>query len=235
MSTSTPSDLETKRVRDILGLYGSQLDEDQLGEALGKLAAGGGRDARSYNSETGRAQLLFQLKQAVNADEDGLISQAAVIDWWMLRDDVTPSTQGPPAVMIRAAAGFIDSLMVGLVCVPIGMVARAGQTDSLGAVVLSASMGGLGYTFRDSIFNGGTRSIGKSMAGLEIVKMDGKFPTDEVATRGDCLIRNSYGMLGVVGKVGEQLEQVGAIQLELHRACGVCGLAGSAMGIVDLA
>ena len=135
----------------------------------------------------------------------------------MVRDDVTSSTQGPPPFVVRAAAGLIDSPMVALVCVPTGMV--VGQTDSIGAVVLGASMYGLGYTFRDSIFNDGTR-IDKSMVGLEIVKMDGGVPTDQVATRGDCLLHNIYEILGAVGRTGEQLAKVGiAIHPQLTSRC----------------
>ena len=81
--------------------------------------------------------------------------------------------------------------------------AMAGAIGDAGVAMITVCAPPLGYTFRDSIFNGGTRSIGKSMAGLEIVKMNDGVPTDIVATRRDCLMRNSYGMLGVFsGLVG---------------------------------
>ena len=181
---------------------------------------------------------MFKLKQAVKLDEDGLVSRAAVADWWASAGPTVPSKQEAPPVLTRAAAGCIDSLCVMGAYFPIGVAAEnlasAGVIGDVGVTMLTSCTLALGYTFRDSIPNGGTRSIGKSMAGLEIVKMNDGFPTDIVATRRDCLMRNSYGMLDIFRRGGNELANLDAIGPEVEFGCDVCGIAAHWMGIIDL-
>ena len=243
---STGSEFERVRVQAILEQYSSRLNEHQLSEALAKIAAGGGALTRRYGTEAGGKELAFKLKQSVKMDEDGLVSRADVASWWAsagLTDDADPSKQEAPPIMTRAAAGLIDGACVGLVSIPLGIaaggLAKNGDIDVVVgiAAALGGSVGILGYAFRDCIFNGGTRSIGKSIMGLEIVKMNNGFPTDNVAKPQDCLMRNSYGILPFFPSVNNKLGALGMVDpfplQPLNFLCEASDFAAGAIGITD--
>ena len=133
------------------------------------------------------------LMQSIDQDRDGLVSEADLAAWMGSFQAFDPSMGSVPSVAHRAVAGVIDAVVIGLPFFVVGKI-----FGDFWSVFGLAS--GLGYAFRDCLFNNGTRSLGKKLMSLEIVTMkkdaSGALqPTDDVATLQDNFARNSYGIV----------------------------------------
>jgi uncharacterized RDD family membrane protein YckC len=202
--------------RAVIARYDSdgdgRLDEAELAQVIAELSPGGAsytpQDWVEENIAPKLAPLISfvqtprtwdpppdpsKLMKTIDKDKDGYVTEDELLQWWNTFKPFDPSTQTAPLLIHRWAGTVVDSIVL---CVPLWLIhmVTGGMLGPLYNLVV-----GLAYTFRDCLFNNGTRSLGKKLLSLEIVQIekaeDGtNMPTDKVATLQHCIMRNGYMM-----------------------------------------
>ena len=199
-----------------------RLNKTELAQFIGELSPGGSAESNTPQDwvEKNIAPLLAplisfvqtprtwdpppdpsELMKTIDNDNDGFVTEEELLQWWSSFKPFDPSTQTAPALIHRWAGTVVDSIVL---CGPLWVVhiLTGGVLGPLYSITAS-----LVYTFRDCLFNNGSRSLGKKLLSLEIVQVekdaDGlNRPTDRIATLQHCIMRNGYMLpFFVVGQI----------------------------------
>lgn len=105
---------------------------------------------------------------------------------WMIPEDLQLPKPGDP--LKRIGAGCVDVIISAVAGSLVGAAAHAsGLADPALVTQLAQGMGLMAWVMRDALGDGGNRSLGKRLFGLELAHWDGTLPTPRLA-----LTRNAY-------------------------------------------